>query len=75
MAALLLLSAACADTRPVRGKGEVPTYGLLNDELRRPDVQYRISRRNAVLAIIFSETLLWPAIVVCFYLYEPVPGQ
>lgn len=65
---------ACADDRVVCGK-HIPTYGVINDELKVKNINYHISTRNVILAILFSETLFIPGITVGWYLYEPRPHQ
>ena len=48
-------------------------YGLASvEEDRNPDVQYEISVDNVILAVILSETIVAPIIIVGWYLYEPI---
>jgi len=48
-------------------------FGLFNkDEMKNPQVQYRISTGNVVWSVIFCETIIVPVYLVGWYLYEPV---
>lgn len=45
--------------------------GLADENEKNPALNYEVSTGNVVLAIIFSETLLWPGLTAAFWLYCP----
>ena len=47
-------------------------YGLIDSEKENTNVKYEAITGNIVWAVILSETLAVPLIVVGWYLYEPV---
>lgn len=71
VAASLLLG-GCAQPKTICGV-QYQSYGFLNsDDLRNPDVQYKVSIGSLVLAIIFFETVIVPIYVFGFDIMEPV---
>jgi hypothetical protein len=74
----LLLTAAllagCASEKVIDGHTYEP-YGLLNDETKAPNVQYRINKGNVIWSIVLSETIIVPVWLIGFELYEPVDAK
>lgn len=65
------LLAGCASERVIDGHTYEP-YGLINEETKSPNVQYRMSKGNVLWSIFMFETLIIPAWLIGFELYEPV---
>ena len=51
---------------------EVEWYGIANKEEKRDDVIYKISPESVIVAILLSETIVVPIILVGWCLYEPI---
>lgn len=73
----VLLLCACADNKTFTKKsGEqitVEPYGLLNkNEKYNSNTTYKLCVPNVVLDVVFSETIVVPAILISTQLYEPV---
>jgi hypothetical protein len=45
--------------------------GLATEDEMDPSLHYSVSTYNVVLAVIFSETLLWPGLTAAFWLKCP----
>jgi hypothetical protein len=67
---LLVLVAGCEDSRIVNNKSE-PCVGI-NESDRNPKLEYRASTQNVVLAVIFSETIIVPIVVVLNETFCPI---
>jgi hypothetical protein len=62
---------ACGDAKVINGK-QVETYGLFNkEENREKCIEYEFITGNAVLGVIFFETIVAPIYFYGFSLYEP----
>jgi hypothetical protein len=46
--------------------------GLIDKDEEQANLNYEVSTRNVVLALIFSETLLWPGLTAAFWVWCPV---
>lgn len=69
---LMVVLVGCADTRIINGT-EYDTYGLLDrDEVKNPDIHYRLVWGNIVWSVILSGTVVAPIYFVGFSLWEPV---
>ena len=51
---------------------EVCSYGFFNQEDKVEGVKYKVDTGVVVLSVIFSETIVVPAILLGLYLYEPI---
>jgi hypothetical protein len=72
---LVATCGGCADSKRFcseKGCFDAQPYGIFDSENKREGVQYKVSVGNVILSIIFSETLLIPAILCGWYLWEPV---
>lgn len=68
----ILLFAACAQPKTIKGV-EYRPYGLLNaDEEKSPDIKYRISGGNIFWGVFLAETIIAPIYFFGFALYAPV---
>lgn len=66
------MMSACANEKDIDGK-HYETYGLLNkDEVRDPNIKYRLVKGNVFWGIALSETIAAPIYFFGFSLYEPV---
>lgn len=66
-----VLLVACGDSKEIDGV-KVQTYGLYNEkDLKCENVEYSLVGQNIALAIISPYTLVVPAAVVAFELFEP----
>lgn len=45
--------------------------GFIDQGEKDPNLKYEVSKRNVILAIIFSETLLWPGLTGAFWVWCP----
>jgi hypothetical protein len=68
---LSLITVACADEKVIKGITYKP-YGIFSEDRKDPKIRYEIVPGNLVWSIIFSETLIIPAWLIGFDLYEPV---
>jgi hypothetical protein len=69
LAALVTLFAGCESNRVIAGK-TVPCVGI--DRVgENTNYVYRTSTRNVIWAVVFSETIIVPVIVVIDELYCP----
>lgn len=68
--ASLLMLTACQENSVIDGK-TAPCVGI-DYAQRNPDYQYCLSTRNVILAVIFSETIIVPAIVILEEAYCPI---
>ena len=63
---------ACGDSKVIDGV-EYETYGLINrDEIRNPNIKYKVIIGNVVWGIILCETIVAPVYFFGFSLHEPV---
>lgn len=71
LAATALVS-GCASDKVIDGVQYEP-YGLLNkDEVRKPCVQYKLSKGNVVWSVLLVESVAVPVWLLGFAAYEPV---
>ena len=58
-------------------KGKVyGTYGLINsDEMKNPDIEYRLIIGNLIWSCLLVETIIAPIYFIGFSLYEPVGSK
>lgn len=71
LAASTLALAGCSGAAKV-GDKTYSAYGLVNkDDLQNPGVHYHVSVWNCVLAVVFVETIVVPAVVVGWQLWIP----
>lgn len=69
---ILSLFIACGDSKVIDGV-EYETYGLINrDEIRNPNIKYKVIIGNVVWGIILCETIVVPVYFFGFSLHEPV---
>ena len=67
-----MLLSGCDNAKKINGR-VYQTYGVVNkDDIKDPNVRYKISTGSVIVAIIFSETVLIPLYVLGWDLYEPV---
>jgi len=76
---LIISITGCAERKTIKSTENGTTltrtyvpYGLLDPEDQNPDIQYRVSIGNVVWSILLFETVIVPAIILGWYLYEPV---
>jgi hypothetical protein len=73
--AMLFLAAflsGCAQDTNLGGK-TYQAFGIINDDVYRdPNVKYEVSFGSCLVALIFFETLIIPAYVIGWDLYQPV---
>lgn len=50
---------------------EVKPYGIFNQKQERNFVTYKLSYGNIVWSVLFSQTLIVPAVLIGWYLWEP----
>jgi hypothetical protein len=63
---------ACSDNKVIAGR-EYETYGLFNqDEVKAPNVRYKIVVGNVVWSVLLAETIVAPLYFIGFDLFEPV---
>jgi len=68
----LCLFTACSDNKIIDGR-VYETYGFLNeDEVKAPNVRYRLVAGNLVWSILLGETIIAPVYFIGFDLFEPV---
>jgi hypothetical protein len=71
VAASLILS-GCTGSGVVEGH-RYSAYGIVNaDDNKNPNIHYRVSVWNAVLAVVLIETVVVPIVVVGWQLFVPV---
>lgn len=62
----------CGDNKHIHGK-EYGTYGLINkDDMKNPDVEYRLIVGNIFWGCLLVETVIAPIYFFGFSIYEPV---
>jgi len=62
----------CGDSKVIDGK-EIQTYGLINkEEVRDPNIKYRLVVGNVVWGFVLAETIAAPIYFFGFSIYEPV---
>lgn len=62
----------CANPRVINGKTYEP-YGIANKDAKKdPSVKYEIPLGNAVVGILFVESVFVPVYIIGWDLYEPV---
>ena len=70
--AFAALFVSCAKEKVIDGVTYQP-YGFLNEDTMKSDsITYKTSKDDIILAVIFSETIIVPVIVLGNYMYEPV---
>jgi len=76
LAACLLLLTSCSDsktfTKADNSEITAVPYGFATKEDKIPGVVYELNTGDIILSVIFSETLIVPAIILCTDIYEPV---
>ena len=82
--ACMLALISCGDDKDILVKNKdgkmknktFQQYGLFDqDELKDPRVQYKVIPGNVVWAVILSETVIVPIILIGWYLWEPKCGK
>ena len=70
---LLCLSVSgCGEDKRINGR-LCETYGILNkDEIKCPNVKYKVIKGNVILGIVFIETIIAPIYFFGFSIKEPV---
>ena len=72
--ALITLS-GCANEKVIDGVN-YDTYGLINeDEVKDPNIQYRVVKGNVIWGILLCETIVAPVYLFGFALHEPVMAK
>lgn len=70
--ALMSMTSGCSDTKEINGV-TYDTYGLFNkDEVKNPNIQYKLVIGNIVWSVILFETIVAPIYFLGFDMYEPV---
>ena len=70
---LILFSCSKEKTIKINGKDTiVQPYGLFNPEMKNDSVLYKVSVNDVICSIVFSETIVVPALCVGWYIYEPI---
>ena len=69
---MCMLLAGCGNDKTIDGV-TYGTYGLFNEaSMHNPNIEYELSPGSIICAIIFSETIIVPIIVVGWDLFQPV---
>lgn len=81
---LLLIMASCATPKTfnlsernpngetvVYDEVEIEPYGIFNTGEKVPGIKYRVHPGTVILSVIFSETIVVPAILCGWFLWEP----
>lgn len=70
---LLAISAiGCANSKVINGVKYQP-YGLVNEnDMKSPNIKYRVSIGNVFWGCLFFETIFAPVVIGGWYLYEPI---
>ena len=70
---LVLMASFSGCTQGAMVDGEyVSSYGFLNSGDKVENVNYEISISNAIITVIFSETIVIPILYFASYIYVPV---
>lgn len=66
------LLAGCGQNKEIKGK-VYGTYGLINgDEMKNPEIEYRLIIGNVIWSCLLIETIIAPIYFIGFSLYEPI---
>lgn len=71
---LILQMSGCTKERYIEVDGKtqvVSSYGLASLDKKVDGVVYGFSIKNAVIAVLLSETIIVPVLWVCDYIYVP----
>jgi hypothetical protein len=69
---LMLCLAGCGDNKKIDGT-TYGTYGLLDfDDMKNPDIEYRVIWGNVFWGVVLIETVIAPIYFFGFSLFEPV---
>jgi hypothetical protein len=68
----LLILAACESSRTLSDGKSHECVGAFEDEAREPTIRYKASTQNILVAVVFSEMLVPPAVVILSETYCPV---
>ncbi len=66
-----LLSVGCGNSKVINGKN-CPTYGFINSDQKCKNVAHRVVVGNVVWCILFSYTVIIPALILGLDIMEPV---
>ncbi|NCB03798.1 MAG: hypothetical protein EOM67_16825 [Spirochaetia bacterium] len=72
---LLILSLTGCDSGAIVHDEYIPSYGLMSVDKKRDDVAYQISIKNAIITMLFSETIIVPILYLLEYVYIPVEAK
>ena len=69
------LLTGCGQNKEIKGK-VYGTYGLINsNEMKNPDIEYRLIIGNLIWSCLLVETIIAPIYFIGFSLYEPVGSK
>lgn len=65
----------CGNNKQINGK-EYSTYGLINeDDMKNPNVEYRLIPGNIIWGCLLVETIIAPIYIFGFSIYEPIGSK
>jgi hypothetical protein len=72
---LIIFTLIGCDSGAIINDEYIPSYGLMSYNEKRNDIIYGISIKNAIVTILFLETVIVPILYLLEYMYIPVEAK